>query len=55
MVKIRYRTFRCMLRRYLLVNHLAENITKEYVERVKKMINHMPRKILSRKTPSGFV
>lgn len=41
-----------MLRRYLPFSRPAADITKECVSQVNEMINHMPRKILSCKTPS---
>jgi IS30 family transposase len=40
-----------MLRRFLPFELLAADITEEYVAKVNEMINRMPRKILSRKTP----
>ena len=41
-----------MLRRYLPFDRPAADITKEYVAQINEKINRMPRKILSRKTPS---
>ena len=40
-----------MLRRFLPFELSAADITSEYVAKTNEMINHMPRKILSRKTP----
>ena len=40
-----------MLRRFLPFELVAADITKQYVVKINKMINRMPRKILSQKTP----
>ena len=40
-----------MLRRFLPFGLVAADITKQYVVKINKMINRMPRKILSYKTP----